>query len=84
MRLHLIHLSIILDRSPQFTSRLWKSFQKSLCTQVNFSTVFHANTNGQAERTIQTLEDMLKAFVIDFKGRWDYHLPLIEFAYKNS
>ena len=40
--------------------------------------------DGQAERTIQTLEDMLRAFVIDFKGSWDDHLPLIEFAYNNS
>ena len=40
--------------------------------------------DGQAERTIQTLEDMLRACVIDFKGSWDDHLPLIEFAYNNS
>ena len=40
--------------------------------------------DGQAQRTIQTLEDMLRACVIDFKGSWDDHLPLIEFAYNNS
>ena len=40
--------------------------------------------DGQAERTIQTLEDMLRAFVIDFKGSWDDHRPLIEFAYNKS
>ncbi|WMV07863.1 hypothetical protein MTR67_001248 [Solanum verrucosum] len=43
-----------------------------------------SDRDGQAERTIQTLEDMLRACVIDFKGSWDDHLPLIEFAYKNS
>ena len=48
------------------------------------STNFHPQTDGQAERTIQTLEDMLRACVIDFKGNWDDHLPLIEFAYNNS
>ena len=51
---------------------------------MNLSTAFHPQTAGQAERTIQTLEDMLRACVIDFKGSWDDHLPLIEFAYNNS
>jgi len=50
----------------------------------NLSTAFHPQTDGQAERTIQTLEDMLRACVLDFKGSWDDHLPLIEFAYNNS
>ncbi|XP_070050125.1 uncharacterized protein [Nicotiana tomentosiformis] len=53
-------------------------------TKVNLSTTFHPQTDGQAERTIQTLEDMLRACVLNFKGRWDDHLPLIEFAYNNS
>ena len=55
----------------------------SLGTQVNLSTTFHPQTEGQAERTIQTLEDMLRACVIDFKGSQDDHLPLNEFAYNN-
>ncbi|KAH0633127.1 hypothetical protein KY284_035913 [Solanum tuberosum] len=80
VRLHGVPLSIISDRGPQFTSHFWKSFQKGLGTQVNLSTAFHPQTDGQAERTIQTLEDMLRACVIDFKGSWDDHLPLIEFA----
>ena len=84
VRLHGVPLSIISDRGPQFTSHFWKSFQKGLGTQVNLSTTFHPQTDGQAERTIQTLEDMLRACVIDFKGSWDDHLPLIEFAYNNS
>ena len=53
-------------------------------TRVHLSTAFHPQTDGQAERTIQTLEDMLRACIIDFKGSWDDHLPLIEFAYNNS
>ena len=84
VRLHGVPVSIISDRGAQFTANFWKSFQKGLGTQVNFSTAFHPQTDGQAERTIQTLEDMLRACVIDFKGNWDDHLPLIEFAYDNS
>ena len=82
--LHGVPLSIILDRGPQFTSHFWKSFQKGRGTQVNLSTTFHPQTDAQAERTIQTLEDMLRALVIDFKGSWDDHLPLFEFTYNNS
>ena len=84
MRLRGVPLSIILDRGPQITSHFWKSFQKGLGTQVNLSTSFHPQADGQEERTTQTLEDMLRACVIDFKGSWDHHLPLIEFAYNNS
>ncbi|KAL0445322.1 UNVERIFIED_CONTAM: Transposon Ty3-I Gag-Pol polyprotein [Sesamum latifolium] len=47
-------------------------------------TAFHPQTDGQSERTIQTLEDMMRACVIEFRGNWDDHLPLIEFAYNNS
>ncbi|GJY91404.1 putative reverse transcriptase domain-containing protein [Tanacetum coccineum] len=48
------------------------------------STAYHPHTDGQSERTIQTLEDMLRACVIDFGNGWDRHLPLIEFSYNNS
>ena len=68
VRLHGVHFSIISDRGPQFTSHFWKSFQKGLGTQVNLSTAFHPPTDGQAESTILTLEDMLRACVINFKG----------------
>ncbi|KAH0647574.1 hypothetical protein KY285_032822 [Solanum tuberosum] len=84
VRFHGVPLSIISDTSPQFTSHFCKSFQKGLGTQVNLSTAFHPQTDGQAERTIQTLEDMLRACVIDFKGSCDDHLSLLEFAYNNS
>ncbi|GJT07419.1 putative reverse transcriptase domain-containing protein [Tanacetum coccineum] len=48
------------------------------------STAYHSKTHGQSERTIQTLEDMLRACVIDFGSSWDRHLPLVEFSYNNS
>ena len=53
-------------------------------TRLHFSTAFHPQTDGQSERTIQTLEDMLRSCVMEFGGNWDTHLPLIEFAYNNS
>src|SRR5687767_9004996 len=84
VKLHGIPLSIISDRGTQFTSHFWKSFQRGLGTKVKLSTTFHHQTDGQAERTIQTLEDMLRACVLEFQGSWDDHLPLIEFAYNNS
>ncbi|KAI3810725.1 hypothetical protein L1987_20347 [Smallanthus sonchifolius] len=81
---HGIPLSIISDRDSLFTSRFWTSFQKELGTRINMSTVYHPQTDGQSERTIQTLEDMLRAYAIEFRGSWDNHLPLIEFSYNNS
>jgi len=65
VRLHGVPVSIISDRGAQFTAQFWKSFQKGLGSNVNLSTVFHPQTNGQAERTIQTLQDMLRACVIE-------------------
>ncbi|XP_070039839.1 uncharacterized protein [Nicotiana tomentosiformis] len=72
------------SRGAQFTAQFWQSFQEGLGNRVNLSITFHPQTNGQAERTIQTLEDMLRARVLDFKGNCDDHLPQIEFAYNNS
>nr|GEZ92543.1 reverse transcriptase domain-containing protein [Tanacetum cinerariifolium] len=68
----------------KFTSRFWQSLQEALGTRLDMSTAYHPETNGQSERTIQTLEDMLRACVIDFGGSWDQHLPLVEFSYNNS
>ena len=53
-------------------------------TRLDLSTAFHPQTDGQSERTIQTLKDMLRMCVMDFGGSWDEHLPLVEFAYNNS
>ncbi|KAJ0619192.1 putative nucleotidyltransferase, Ribonuclease H [Helianthus annuus] len=75
---------IISDRDARFTSRLWETFQAALGTTLNLSTAFHPQTDGQTERTIRTIEDMLRACVIDFGGSWSKHLPLVEFSYNNS
>nr|GFA76734.1 reverse transcriptase domain-containing protein [Tanacetum cinerariifolium] len=63
---HGIPVSIICDRDPRFASRFWRTLQKALGTSLDMSTAYHPETNGQSERTIQTLEDMLRACVIDF------------------
>ncbi|KAJ9542547.1 hypothetical protein OSB04_029053 [Centaurea solstitialis] len=84
VRLHGTPVSIVSDRDARFTSTFWQSFQREMGTRVNLSTAYHPQTDGQNERTIQTLEDMLRACVLDFGGSWEDHLPLIEFAYNNS
>ncbi|GJU83817.1 putative reverse transcriptase domain-containing protein [Tanacetum coccineum] len=81
---HGVPISIILDRDSKFTSNLWQSLQKAFGTQLDMSTAYHPQTDGQSERTIQTLEDMLRACIIDFGKSWDNHLPLVEFSYNNS
>nr|GFC87361.1 reverse transcriptase domain-containing protein [Tanacetum cinerariifolium] len=71
-------------RDSLFTSRFWVSLQKALGTQLDLSTAYHSETDGQSKRTIQTLEDMLRACMIDFGSDWDKHLPLVDFSYNNS
>ncbi|GKE12470.1 putative reverse transcriptase domain-containing protein, partial [Tanacetum coccineum] len=61
-----------------------EAFQKALGTRLDMSTTYHSQTDRQSERTIQTLEDMLCACVIDFRNGWERYLPLIEFSYNNS
>ncbi|GKA19536.1 hypothetical protein Tco_0699451 [Tanacetum coccineum] len=81
---HGVPVSIISDRDSKFTSHFWKSLNEALGTQLDMSTAYHPQTDGQSERTIQTLEDMLRACVMDFGKGWDRHLPLVEFSYNNS
>ncbi|GJZ48224.1 putative reverse transcriptase domain-containing protein [Tanacetum coccineum] len=81
---HGIPLSIICERNPRFASNLWRSLHNALGTNLDMSTAYHPQTDGQSERTIQTLEDMLRAYAIDFGKGWVNHLPLVEFSYNNS
>nr|GFA02597.1 putative reverse transcriptase domain-containing protein [Tanacetum cinerariifolium] len=81
---HGIHVSIICDRDPRFASNFWRSLHKALGTSLDMSTAYHPETDGQSERTIQTLEDMLRACAIDFEKGWVNHLSLVEFSYNNS
>ena len=66
VRLHGVPVSIVSDRDLRFTAHFWKSFQKAMGTQLTMSTAFHPQTDGQSKRTIQVLEDMLRACKLDF------------------
>ncbi|GKC47738.1 putative reverse transcriptase domain-containing protein [Tanacetum coccineum] len=81
---HGIPVLIICDRDPRFASNFWRSLQKALGINFDMSTAYYPQTDEQSERTIQTLDDMLHACVIDFGKGWVNHLPLVEFSYNNS
>ncbi|GJZ44845.1 putative reverse transcriptase domain-containing protein [Tanacetum coccineum] len=81
---HGVPVSIISDRDSRFRSHFLQSLQEALGTRLDMSITYYPQTNGQSERTIQTLEDMLRACVIDFEKGWDRHLPLVEFSYNNN
>ena len=84
VRLHGIPLFIVSNRDPWFTSRFWKELQSTFGTRLNFSTASHPQIDGQSERVIQVLEDMLRGCVLDFPGSWDRYFSLMELAYNNS
>ena len=81
---HGVPVAFVSDRDARFTSRFWKAFQECFGTKLNLGTTYHPQTNGRSERTIQTIEGMLRACSLDFKRSWDDHLPLVEFTYNNS
>ncbi|CAN0827436.1 Transposon Tf2-9 polyprotein [Linum grandiflorum] len=84
VRLHGVPLSIVSDRDPSFTSHFWESLHTAMGTKLHFSTAYHPQTDGQSERTILTLEELLRACVMEFGGSSTEQLPLVEFAYNNS
>ena len=84
VRLHEVPVSIISDRDPRFIAQFLKNFQRAMGTPLMMSTTFHPQTDDQSERTIQVLEDMLRACVLDLKSSWEEHFPLVELAYNNS
>ena len=77
---HRVLVSVVSDRDVCFTSRFRRKFHKELGTQLQFSTAYHPQTDRHNERAIQTLEDMLRACMLDFSGDWDTYLPLAEFT----
>ncbi|KAK1694553.1 hypothetical protein QYE76_011250, partial [Lolium multiflorum] len=81
--LHGTPKSIVSDRGSQFTSRFWQKVHEGLGTQLNFSTAYHPQTDGQTERVNQILEDMLRAYVLEYGSKWEDCLPCAEFSYNN-
>lgn len=84
VKLHGVPANIVSDRDPRFTSRFWKAFTRALGTELHMSTAYHPETDGQTERTIRTLEDMLRTCILEWKNSWQKFLPLVEFSYNNS
>jgi transposase InsO family protein len=82
--LHGVPKKIVSDRGSQFTSRFWRSFHENMDMKLNFSTIYHPQTDGQTKRTNQVLEDMLRACALHHGGSWDKSLPYAEFSYNNS
>ena len=84
IRLHGVSVSTIPNQDPRFTTHFWKSFQRAMGTQLMMSTTFYPQKASQSKRTIQNLEDMLQACVLDLKGSWEEHLCLVELTYNNN
>ncbi|CAN6679304.1 unnamed protein product [Malus baccata var. baccata] len=84
VKYHGVPVDIFSDRDPRFTSKFWVAFQESLGTRLLYSTAYHPQTDGQSEKTIQTLEDMLRYSVLQFNDGWHDCLDLMEFAYNNN
>jgi len=84
VRLHGVSASIVSNQHLRFTSRFWQSLQAALGMQLRMSSAYHSQADGQSERTIPSLEDLLRACVLDHLGSWSEVLPLVEFTYNNS
>lgn len=84
VRAHGIPVTIVSDRNSCFTSIFWKGLQEDMGTKLCLSTAYHSHIDGQSERTIQMLKDILRTCTFEFMGNWYEHLPLVEFSYNNS
>ncbi|XP_050915978.1 uncharacterized protein LOC127131083 [Lathyrus oleraceus] len=84
MKLHSLPSSIVFYRDLIFTSRFWESLQEVLGTRLRLSSAYHSQTDGQTERTIKSLEDLLWFCVLEQGGVWDSYLPLIDIKYNNN
>jgi transposase InsO family protein len=84
MCLHGVPKKIVSDRGSQFTSNFWEKLHESMDTKLNFTSVYHPQTDGQIEITNQILEDILRACALKYEKSWDKSLPYIEFSYNNN
>jgi hypothetical protein len=83
-RLHRIPKMIVSDRDPKFTLNFWKGLFKGFRTNLNFSTAYHPESDGQKKRVNRVIEDMLRMYVMDKPSKWEDYLHLVEFAYNNG
>jgi transposase InsO family protein len=83
-RLHGIPKIIVSDRDTKFTSNLWRGLFKGFATNMNLSTTYHPQSNGNTERVNQVIEYMLRVYVIDNTSKWEVYLHLVEFSYNNG
>jgi hypothetical protein len=83
-RLHGIPKAIVSDKDTKFTSKFWRGLFKIFGTNMNFSTTYHPQSDGQIERVNQVIEDMLRIYVMDKPSKWEDYLHLFEFAYNNG
>lgn len=81
---HGVPRAIISDRDPRFTGHMWKALWKMLSTDLNMSTAYHPESDGQTERMNRTLEEMLRSYVNDKGSDWDRHLVTAELAYNTA
>ena len=84
VNLHGVPKTITSDRGSLFTSTFWSRLHQALGTALKYSTAYHPQTNGQAERVNQILEDMLRACALARGPKWEDCLPYAEFSYNNS
>jgi len=80
IRMHEVPVSIVSDKDTRFRSHFWESLQENLGTRLKFSTSYHPQTDEQSEQIIQILEDMLRAYMIEFKESWEDYLHLVEIS----
>jgi transposase InsO family protein len=83
-RLHGIPKTIVSDRDPKFTSNFWRGLFKGFGTNLNFSTTYHHESDGQTERVNRVIKDMMRMYVMDKPSMWEDYLHLVEFAYNNG
>jgi hypothetical protein len=83
-RLHGIPKTIVSDRDPKFTLNFWRGLFKGFRTNLNFSTTYHPESDGQTERVNRVIEDMLRMYVMDKPSKWEDYLHLVEFTYNNG
>jgi hypothetical protein len=83
-RLHGIPKTIVFDRDPKFTSNFLKGLFNGFGTNLNFSTAYHPESDGQTKRVNQVIEDMLRMYVMDKPSKWEDYLHLVEFSYNNG